>query len=61
MAACTAHNSVVAVVQSHNKIMASSGFRYCLNLIICGLWPPHADIFPHRNVEQIVVLGNITD
>ena len=32
-----------------------------LHFIAGGLWPSHADVFPDRDIEQEVILGDISD
>ena len=50
---------VVAVVESHDELMATACLRSGNHLIIRGIWPADSDIVHNRVVEEIIVLSNI--
>ena len=56
MGAATAHHRVIAFFQAADKAITAGGLCHRLHLGVAGAGPAHADIFPHRIIEQIVVL-----
>ena len=55
----TAHNSLVAVIQTHNKVMATAVLGRLNDFFVRCALVAHTNIFHDGGVEQVIVLRDI--
>ena len=61
MSASTSHNRVIAMFQSHDKLMTARSLCHRFDFGIRCIRPSHADILADGQVEQKIILGYIAN
>ena len=61
MASPAAHHGLVALVETHDEVVAAAAARGLDDLVVSGVRPSHADVVHDACVEEVVVLGHVGD